>query len=105
MSRRLFLVLCLFVSWEWNFPATPTLLAIRTDRYKYVYHHGVWDMDSFHDLVNDPAERHNLIQVPSYQEKIRELRTALFAEMEARGGLNTPIRAPVGERLDQRKLP
>ena len=22
--------------WEWNFPATPTLFAIRTDRYKYV---------------------------------------------------------------------
>ena len=23
--------------WEWNFPATPTCLAIRTDRYKYIY--------------------------------------------------------------------
>ncbi len=91
--------------WEWNFPATPTLLAIRTEQYKYVYYHGVWDIDSFHDLVNDPAERHNLIDVPSYQDKIQELRATMFADFEARGGLEAPIRIPTGERLDQRKLP
>ena len=43
--------------WEWNFPATPTTFAIRTDRYKYVYYHGTWDIDSFHDLQTDPVER------------------------------------------------
>jgi len=90
--------------WEWNFPATPTMLAIRTEEYKYVYYHGVWDIDSFHDLVNDPLERHNLIDVPSYQEKIGELRAKLFDEFEARGGLDAPIRRPAGERLGQRKL-
>ena len=26
--------------WEWNFPATPTMLAIRTESHKYVYYHG-----------------------------------------------------------------
>jgi N-acetylglucosamine-6-sulfatase len=91
--------------WEWNFPATPTLLAIRTGEYKYVYYHGVWDIDSFHDLVNDPAERHNLIDVPAYQEKIQALRKKMFADFEARGGLNAPLQIPTGERLDQRKLP
>jgi len=91
--------------WEWNFPATPTLLAIRTDRYKYVYYHGTWDIDSFHDLMTDPHERHNLIEVPSYQEKITELRNTLFADLAARNGLNAPIRSPTGERLDQRKIP
>ena len=28
-------------SWEWNFPATPTTSALRTDRYKYIYYHGI----------------------------------------------------------------
>lgn len=91
--------------WEWNFPATPTLFAIRTDRYKYVYYHGVWDRDSFHDLKTDPIERHNLIDVPSYQEQIKKLRTQLFKELSASGALNVPYRTPAGDRLDQRKLP
>lgn len=91
--------------WEWNFPATPTLFAIRTERYKYIYYHGVWDIDSFHDLQTDPDERHNLIQVPAYQDQIEKLRTQMFNELTASGALNQPVRPPHGERLDQRKLP
>ncbi len=91
--------------WEWNFPATPTMLAIRTKQYKYVYYHGTWDIDSFHDLASDPAERHNLIDVPAYQDTIKTLRDTMFADFEARGGLNAPVRRPAGERLDQRKVP
>ena len=89
--------------WEWNFPATPSVLAIRTDRYKYVYYHGTWDHDSFHDLQTDPYERHNLIQVPAYQEQISQLRDQLFEELGESGGLVFPVQAPAGERLDQRK--
>ena len=90
--------------WEWNFPATPTLFAIRTNRYKYVYHHGVWDIDAFYDLETDPIERHNLISVPSYQEDILRLREQLFKELKASGALEVPFRTPAGDRLDQRKL-
>jgi N-acetylglucosamine-6-sulfatase len=90
--------------WEWNFPATPTTLAIRTARYKYVFYHGVWDHNGFYDLQTDPLERHNLINVPAYQEQIAALRSQLFEELEASGGLVLPIRPPAGERLDQRKL-
>ncbi len=90
--------------WEWNFPATPTMFAIRTDRHKYVYYHGIWDYDSFHDLQTDPYERHNLIDVPAYQELIQKLKQQLFEELESSGALMTPIRPPAGERLDQRKL-
>ncbi|WP_203328880.1 sulfatase family protein [Candidatus Laterigemmans baculatus] len=89
--------------WEWNFPATPTVLAIRTDRYKYVYYHGTWDHDSFHDLETDPLERHNLINVPAYQDQIAELRDRLFKELGESGGLVLPVQVPAGERLDQRK--
>jgi N-acetylglucosamine-6-sulfatase len=90
--------------WEWNFPATPSLLAIRTERHKYVYAHGVWDCDELYDLQTDPHERHNLIDVPACREQVEALRTQLFDEMEASGGLNMPVRRPAGERLDQRKL-
>ncbi|QDV26549.1 sulfatase family protein [Aureliella helgolandensis] len=89
--------------WEWNFPATPTTLAIRTDRYKYIYYHGAWDQDGFYDLQTDPVERHNLIDVPAFQEQILALRNQLFEELEDRGGLVLPMRPPAGERLDQRK--
>ncbi|MBI1388166.1 MAG: sulfatase-like hydrolase/transferase [bacterium] len=89
--------------WEWNFPATPTTFAIRDERYKYIYYHGVWDLDGFYDLETDPHERHNLINVPAYQERIEAMKTQLFDEMEAGGDVSIPLRRPQGERLDQRK--
>jgi N-acetylglucosamine-6-sulfatase len=90
--------------WEWNFPATPTTFAIRTDRYKYIFYHGVWDHNGFYDLQTDPIERHNLINVPAYQEQIARMQQQLFDELAASGGVNIPVRPPAGDRLDQRKL-
>jgi len=89
--------------WEWNFPATPTVFAIRTDRYKYIFYHGVWDHDGFYDLQTDPHERYNLINIPAYSEQIATMKKQLFDELEAGGGLDVPVRRPLGERLDQRK--
>ncbi len=89
--------------WEWNFPATPTVFAIRSDRYKYIFYHGVWDHDGFYDLQSDPHERHNLINVPAYSERIAAMKKQLFDELEAGGALDIPVRRPLGERLDQRK--
>jgi len=90
--------------WEWNFPATPTTFAIRTDRYKYIFYHGHWDHNGLYDLKTDPHERHNLINVPGYRDRVEALKKQLFDELEASGGLQIPVRRPVGERLDQRKL-
>lgn len=89
--------------WEWNFPATPTVFAIRTERYKYVFYHGVWDYDGFYDLQTDPHERHNLITVPAFRDQIEAMRKQLFDELEASGGLDIRVQRPQGERLDQRK--
>jgi N-acetylglucosamine-6-sulfatase len=89
--------------WEWNFPATPTVFAIRSERYKYIFYQGLWDRDGFYDLKTDPHERHNLIDVPAYAEQIETMKKQLFDELERRGGLQIPIRRPLGERLDQRK--
>jgi N-acetylglucosamine-6-sulfatase len=89
--------------WEWNFPATPTVFAIRGDRYKYIFYHGIWDHDGLYDLQTDPHERHNLINVPAYSDKIAAMKKQLFDELEESGALNIPVRRPLGERLDQRK--
>ncbi len=91
--------------WEWNFPATPTTFAIRGERYKYVFYHGVWDQNGLYDLQTDPHERHNLINVPGYRERGAAMKKQLFDDLEASGALTVPVRHPVGERLDQRKLP
>ncbi|MBM3884002.1 MAG: sulfatase [Verrucomicrobia bacterium] len=91
--------------WEWNFPSTPTTFALRTDRFKYVFYHGIWDRNGFYDLATDPSERHNLIDVPAYQAQIDALQTRLFRELDARGGLAIPVVPPAGERLGDRKLP
>lgn len=90
--------------WEWNFPATPSLFAIRTDRYKYIFYHGVWDHNGFYDLQTDPHERHNLINVPAFQDQIQTMKKQLFDELEKSGALTIPVRRPEGDRLDQRKL-
>ena len=90
--------------WEWNFPATPTTLAIRGDRYKYIYYHGVWDRNGFYDLETDPNERVNLIKIPAYQAQILSMRSQLFQELDASGGLVLPVRPPKGVQFYDRKL-
>ncbi|MFM1944915.1 MAG: hypothetical protein RI897_3897 [Verrucomicrobiota bacterium] len=90
--------------WEWNFPATPTTLAIRTDRWKYIYYHGLWDLNGLYDLQTDPHERHNLIQVPAFKDQALALQQQLFDELDASGGLTLPIKPPAGDPYHDRKL-
>ncbi|HYW80838.1 MAG TPA: sulfatase [Thermoguttaceae bacterium] len=90
--------------WEWNFPATPSVFALRSDRYKYIFYHGVWDRNGFYDLETDPHERHNLIKVPGYREQIDAMRDELFDRLETTGGMQIPLRRPIGEQFYDRKL-
>lgn len=91
--------------WEWNFPACPTVFAIRTERHKYFFAHGVWDRDGLYDLATDPWERHNLIDVPAFASLARELRERLFDGLERSGSsLDVPFRRPQGEPYHDRKL-
>ena len=90
--------------WEWNFPAQPTTFAIRTDRWKYIFYHGLWDRNGLYDLETDPHERHNLITVPAFREKALALRARLFDELEASGPLTLPVRRPRNDQYYDRKL-
>jgi N-acetylglucosamine-6-sulfatase len=77
--------------WEWSFPQTPTQFALRGERYKYVFTHGVWDVDMFFDLQADPQESRNLIDDPAHAKSIATMRTQLFETLEKTGGLKIPI--------------
>jgi arylsulfatase A-like enzyme len=88
--------------WEWNFPHTPTVHGIRTDRYKYMHYHGIWDKDELYDLGNDPDEMHNLIDGQEYQTLVDSLRTRVFSWLEETDGMQIPLRVPTGFRAAER---
>lgn len=78
--------------WEYAFPQTPTTLGVRTDRYKYIHYHGVWDTNEFYDLEKDPQELHNLIDSPDYQDIIRQLNKNLYRWLESTDGMRIPLK-------------
>ena len=69
--------------WEWNFSHTPTVLALREDRYKLIQYHGIWDTDELYDLIEDPKETHNLIRDPDHLETVRRMRAELHEQLVA----------------------
>jgi N-acetylglucosamine-6-sulfatase len=73
--------------WEYNFPHTPTTFALRTQRYKFIQYHGVWDIDELYDLQLDPDEQHNLIFASEHQQRIKQMRADLH-EMLAKADAN-----------------
>jgi N-acetylglucosamine-6-sulfatase len=91
--------------WEWNFPATPSVFALRTDRWKYIFYHGVWDKNGLYDLQTDPLERHNLVDVPAFAERRAAMKKELFDWLESTDGAIIPLRRPIGETYDDRKRP
>ncbi len=88
--------------WEAAFPQTPTIFAIRTDRYKYIYNHGVWDINELYDLQNDPYEMNNLIRNKELEPLGKGLRDELFNWLEQTSGLNIPLKKAMGNRFDNR---
>lgn len=77
--------------WEYSFPQTPTQFALRGDRYKYVFTHGVWDIDMLFDLQADPGEARNLIDAPEHQDLARRMRAELFTELGRLDGMSIPL--------------
>ena len=88
--------------WEWNYPQTPTIHAVRGDQYKYIRYHGVWDTDELYDLVNDPEEKNNLIKVPEHQERIAEMKNRMFNIFASTDGKYVPLKKDKGRQFFNR---
>src|SRR5690606_11680674 len=88
--------------WERNFPQTPTIFALRTDRYKFVRPHGLWDLDELYDLQADPMEARNLVFSPEHQEVLQRLKRRMFSLLEETGGLAIPLYPDRGGSMNLR---
>ncbi|WP_019991466.1 sulfatase family protein [Rudanella lutea] len=88
--------------WEANFPSTPTMFGLRTDRYKYIFNHGVWDANELYDLKADPFEVNNLIRSPAHQEIAKDMKRQIWEWLEQTDGLQIPLHPTLQKRVDHR---
>jgi len=84
--------------WERNFPQTPTVHALREDRYKYMHFHGIWDLDELYDLAADPQETINLLARPGHEDLADRMSAKLFDLLERTDGMQIPLSADGGIR-------
>jgi N-acetylglucosamine-6-sulfatase len=89
--------------WERNYPQTPTLFALRGDRYKFIRAYGGWDLDELYDLERDPGETKNLIFDTDYRPVAQAMRQKLFATLQATGGMFIPLQPDRGNSNNLRR--
>lgn len=89
--------------WEKNFPHTPTLHALRGDRYKYVHVHGLWDLDELYDLQDDPGETRNLVFSADHRSVLRQMNERLFAVLKDTDGMFMPLQPDRGGSQNLRR--
>lgn len=91
--------------WERPFPHTPTMFALRTDRYKYITYHGIWDNDELYDLQNDPHEMNNLIKNEAYRVQIINYRKRIFDWLENTNSTCIPVkRSELWQAADRKHM-
>lgn len=88
--------------WERNFPQTPTMHALRGNRYKYIHYHGLWDTDELYDIQADPLETKNLIRSPQHEKIVRDLNGRLFQTLQDTQGLFIPLYPDRGSQMNLR---
>lgn len=81
--------------WEYDFPMTPTVFGVRSDKYKYIRYYGIWDTNELYDLENDPNETTNLINKPEYADITKKLAGELFEWLEQTHGMQIPLKRTI----------
>ncbi len=69
---------------------------MRTDRYKLIHYHGVWETDELHDVQDDPDEMHNLIDAPEHPKLVADLQKRMYDWLEQTNGMQIPLRRQAG---------
>ena len=91
--------------WEKNFPQSPTVFSLRSDKYKYTTYYGLWDTDEFFDIQADPMEQTNLIHDAAFAKQAKEMETRLYKMMGELGGMDIPMNPPSGGSQNKRLRP
>jgi N-acetylglucosamine-6-sulfatase len=89
--------------WERNFPMTPTVHAVREQKYKFIRYHGLWDIDELYDLQADPLEANNLIFSPGHEAIVKQLDGRLFDMLQQTDGMAIPMSRDAGFRAMLRR--
>jgi N-acetylglucosamine-6-sulfatase len=76
--------------WERAFPQTPTVFGVRTEQYKYMNYHGIFDLNELYDLKNDPKEMNNLIDSSAHFEVRQQMQRRLRELMQEYGATDVP---------------
>ncbi len=66
-------------------PGIPTMVGIRTDRWKLIHYPNLNDIDELYDLSQDPYEMNNLAMVSKYKLKKQEMHQEMKKLMEQTG--------------------
>lgn len=88
--------------WERNFPQTPTMHALRGDRYKYIHYNGIWDTDELYDLQEDPLETKNLINSVEHKNIAKQMNQELFKQLKESKGMYVPLFPDAGGQQNLR---
>jgi N-acetylglucosamine-6-sulfatase len=91
--------------WEYDFPMTPSIYGIRTDKYKYIKYMGIWDRNELYDLETDPNEMYNLIEDPKYANLVKSMATDFFDWLENTKGMQAPIKRTIKNAIGDWKHP
>jgi N-acetylglucosamine-6-sulfatase len=86
--------------WEDAFPQTPSIFGVRTNRYKYIFNHGVWGINELYDLQSDPYEVYNQIRDPAYGELSQRLRDEMWTWLDSTGGSQIPLKRILNPKND-----
>ncbi len=93
-------------NYEKQFPYTPNVRGVRTDRWKYIhYPHGDGSPDrhlaELYDMQADPEERKNLINDPGQSQQVVALQSELDRLMRATGLTPETDKMPIDEGIQQ----
>ena len=73
---------------------------MRTNQYKFIRSHGVWDIDQLYDLKKDPYEMNNLIRDPELQDIAKNLNKKLWDWLDQTNGLYIPLKPITDKKGD-----
>jgi len=92
--------------WERDYPQTPTVQGLRTEKHSYMRYHGVWDLNELYDVEKDPDQMNNLmadvrittqggrlnrhIKDPQLKKLVAELEEKLFKIIRETDGIIEP---------------